>query len=103
MHASRQPHVITPQLLSESSFFLFLARCRFFSSILYHCHFLFRMESTLYVSPPDGVFLPRDHGLYFDISYVRIQSINQSINHRCRYFQHAYFIPTVGVRKERRI
>ena len=31
------------------------------------CRFLFSMESTLYVFLPDDVFLPRDHGLDFDI------------------------------------
>ena len=36
------------------------------------------MKSTLYVFLPDGVFLPCDHELNFEISlYVSIQSINQ--------------------------
>ena len=43
------------------------------------------MENTLYVCLPDGVFLPCDHGLDFDINLCE-NSINQSIKYENTYF-----------------
>ena len=57
-----------------------------FSSVLYHCRFLFilniiKMESTLYVLLPDDIFLPCDHGLDFDIS-LRARVCEKSIKNQ---------------------
>ena len=56
-----------------------------FLSILYHCRFLFYTDSILCVFLPDGVFLPCNYGLDFDISLCE-NSINQSIKYEDTYF-----------------
>ena len=78
-----------PSVQSFFVFFLFHWRCGFFRVFLYNYRFSLCMESTSYVFPLRMVFfyLVTTGWIFLHQSaYVRIQSINQSINQCSKSF-----------------
>ena len=75
--------------------FLFVGRCRFFRVFFVPFPLSLCMESRSYVlSFQMFFFYLVTTGWIFYISYVRTQSTNQDV---IWYFQHAHFIPIMGV------
>ena len=66
--AATRRHLTTVYVRFHLFLFFASGEVSLFPIFLYHCRFIFCMESTLYVFLPGGAFLFCDHGLDFHIS-----------------------------------